>query len=426
MNKKSKIVSIEEKISSAEMINLAINCDIINLADIRNEYEKMKREEYLSKHKHSVWQAEDGKWKTYFDNEKGITDKNGKEKKYILAVRTTEEAMKDLIVQHYKSKECEPYINQVFEEWITERLSYGEISKQSYNRYTNTFKRFFPKTCLLCQKKFKQITEDDLEEFIRKTIHEEELTAKVYSGLRTVMNGIFKYGKKRKYTEISITNFFGDLDLSQRAFKKNIKDKESEVFNETEIGRVKDHLQKRGTIRDLGVLLVFETGVRVGELSALKKEDIIKDRNCIHIQRTEVSYKDPDTKEAICEVRDFPKTDAGDRYIIVPQSAMNIIEQIIVLNPNCEYLFSENGKRIRSNAFNRRLSRTCDELHIKHRSMHKIRKTYGTTLLDGKVDESTVAEQMGHKDIATTRKFYYRSNKSDATKFAQISKALSN
>ena len=57
--------------------------------------------------------------------------------------------------------------------------------------------------------------------------------------------------------------------------------------------------------------------------------------------------------------------------------------------------------------------------------MHKIRKTYGTTLLDADVDESTVAEQMGHKDIATTKRFYYRSNKSDNTKFEQISKALS-
>ena len=47
------------------------------------------------------------------------------------------------------------------------------------------------------------------------------------------------------------------------------------MFNENEIAIVKSYLQKRGTIRDLGVLLAFETGLRVGELSALKKEDII-------------------------------------------------------------------------------------------------------------------------------------------------------
>ena len=119
------------------------------------------------------------------------------------------------------------------------------------------------------------------------------------------------------------------------------------------------------------------------------------------------------------------ETEAGDRYLIIPESTIVILDEILAQSKNSEYLFSEHGKRIRSNAFNRRLTRVCDDLHIKHRSMHKIRKTYGTTLLDGDVDESTVAEQMGHKDIATTKKYYYRSNKNDNTKFEQINRALS-
>ena len=73
----------------------------------------------------------------------------------------------------------------------------GEISNQSYNRYTNDFKRFFPKDCLLRQKKFRQITENDIEAFIKTTIHEKKLTSKTYSGLRTIIRGIFKYGKSQ-------------------------------------------------------------------------------------------------------------------------------------------------------------------------------------------------------------------------------------
>lgn len=38
--------------------------------------------------------------------------------------------------------------------------------------------------------------------------------------------------------------------------------------------------------------------------------------------------------------------------------------------------------------------------------MHKIRKTYGTTLIDNNVDDALVAEMMGHKDISTTKKYY--------------------
>lgn len=38
-------------------------------------------------------------------------------------------------------------------------------------------------------------------------------------------------------------------------------------------------------------------------------------------------------------------------------------------------------------------------------------------------DDSTTMEQMGHKDITTTRKHYYFSNKNDKSKSEQISKA---
>ena len=86
----------------------------------------------------------------------------------------------------------------------------------------------------------------------------------------------------------------------------------------------------------------------------------------------------------------------------------------------------EGCQRIRGNAFNKKLDRVCSDLKINKRTMHKIRKTYGTTLLDANVDEALVAEMMGHKDINTTRKYYYYSNKSDKTKVEQIEKALAN
>ena len=95
-----------------------------------------------------------------------------------------------------------------------------------------------------------------------------------------------------------------------------------------------------------------------------------------------------------------------------------------MINPFGEYLFMNNGKRIRSNTINKRLHIVCDELGISFRSTHKIRKTYGTTLLDGDVDESLIAEQMGHEDIATTKQYYYYSNKSKKNKLKQISQAI--
>jgi len=56
--------------------------------------------------------------------------------------------------------------------------------------------------------------------------------------------------------------------------------------------------------------------------------------------------------------------------------------------------------------------------------MHKIRKTYGTTLIDGGADEAFIKTQMGHSDIETTRKYYYFSNKNDENRANQVEAAL--
>ena len=84
----------------------------------------------------------------------------------------------------------------------------------------------------------------------------------------------------------------------------------------------------------------------------------------------------------------------------------------------------EHGARVQTNTFNDRLKLACTKLNIPVRSMHKLRKTYGTTLIDNGVDESLIMTQMGHKDISTTRKYYYYANKDSETNRKQIRNAI--
>jgi integrase len=303
---------------------------------------------------------------------------------------------------------------------MNEKLDYGEIKKQSYDKYCADYKRFFPKDSFICVKKFKNITEDDLERFIKTTIRDLELTRKAYSGLVTLLNGIFKYGKKLGHTTISISTFIKDLYLPKNIFKKNFKDKKKEVFMEEEIPIIIGYLRENPDMWNLGLLLQFQTGARIGEISTLKRDDIKK--HSILIRRTEIKIKEG--KKWTLAVSELPKTDAGYREIILPPSAQWTIDKIFELNPDGDFLFMDKGKRIRENTYNKRLNIICEKLNLAHRTTHKIRKTYGTTLLDNDVNDSFVAEQMGHTDVSTTRKLYYYSNKSYQTKLDQISEAI--
>lgn len=395
-----------------EILQYAVDSGIINLESIKNVVDDMTKKEILAQHKYAIVQGSDGRWSTRVPLDDGTS---------AVRHRKTREELEDYLVNYYKELKKSIYIKDVFWKWMNEKLDYGEIKKQSYDKYCAEFKRFFTKDSFICIKKMKNITEEDLERFIKTTIRDMELTRKAYSGLVTLLNGIFKYGKKMGCTTISISTFIKDLYLPKNIFKKNFKDKKTEVFMEDEIPVIIGYLKENPDIWNLALLLQFETGARIGEISTLKKEDIKK--HSILIRRTEVKIKIDDVWKMV--VSELPKTDAGYREIILPPSAQWTITKILELNPNGDFLFMDKGKRIRENTYNKRLNRICEKLNIPHRTTHKIRKTYGTTLLDSDVNDSFVAEQMGHTDVSTTRKLYYYSNKSYKTKLNQISGAIS-
>ena len=402
-------------ISEEETLQVALQSGIIDINEISMRIEDMKRKEILSNHPYSIWYSEtDNLWKTYLPD---IENKNGR----IFRKRKNKKDLEDLIVKYYISHQQEIYLKDVFTEWSESKLKYGEIQKQSYDRYCTDFQRFFSSAHPICRKKFKNITYPDLTDFIKSSIHEKHLTRKSYAGLRLLVRGIFKYGKSKGYTQLSMSEFFGDLELPNNIFEKKLTNKRKEVFSEEEIPILTSYLKHNIDIWNMGLLLQLQTGMRIGELSALKPEDI--QSHYIRVCRTEVKYRDDNGKWKV-EIKAFAKTDAGNRDVYFPDSVKWTLAQIQKLNPHGEYLFMNNGKRIRENTFNKRLSSICDILKIDHRSTHKIRKTYGTTLLDNNVDDSIVSEQMGHSDIATTRQLYYFCNKSEKTKIAQINNAI--
>lgn len=401
-----------EELSKTEILNYALNSGMLDLAYVQDKMIMQKKEEILGKHPYKIWKGKDGKWRTYLPD---------KEKGRLMKKRSTEESIQDLIVQYWDSNRQVITIEAVFREWLDQKMEYNEICQGTYDRYDIDFTKYI-KNSILIKEEFMNINSDMLERFLKTCIVDNKLTAKGFSNVRTLINGIFKYGKKRGYTSISITSFFGDLDISNRMFKKVVRRDEEQVFQESEVYKITEYLRSNPTIENLAVLLQFETGVRIGELSTIKKSDIIDHR--IHIQRTEIKYKDSDTRKTNTCIKEFPKSEAGDRYIILTENAIKTIESITALNPDGEYLFMKNNKRILSGSINKRVMNACRKIGIAVRSSHKIRKTYGTMLIDANVDDSLIINQMGHSDIKTTKEYYYYSNKSADKLKMQINRAI--
>lgn len=393
-------------VNAQEYLQAALNSGIIDFTTIQSQIEMAEKKKYLEGHK--IYSDKNGKFYTRLDGK--------------MVKRTTKEAIEEEIIQHEKSLEESPTVKEVFYQFIDQKLRYKDISDSTYDRYVRDYERYFSGKDIE-NIRFSSLTEEYLENFIRESIADNDLTAKGYSNLKTIIRGMLLYAKG-KYTNISAGSFFADLQFSKNTFVKKIICKEKEVYLEDEIPAVTEYLNERGKINHLGILLAFQTGVRVGELAVIRKEDIISEDGTtfIHIRRTETKYKK--NGKYIVEVKEYPKSSAGDRYVFCTNRAKETIEKILSINPNGKFLFEENDKRLHESTFANTITWMCKVLNIPQKSMHKIRKTYGTTLIDGGVDESIIVEQMGHSDIHCTKQYYYFSNKNREKKREQISKAI--
>ena len=386
------------------------NNGIIDLESIEKLIEMRENKLYLQKHTGKVWQGKNEFWYTYVGE--------GSNRKLIK--RKDRDDLDDSIVKWYKENVENPTISDIFTRWLEAKLEYKEITRPTYDRYIVDFKKYFQTFRL---NRIKSITEDDLDIFIRATIRDYNLSAKQYSNIRTLIVGIFKYAKRHHYTDISISTFMKDLDISKRTFRQvPQKNLETAVFHTDELKKLMDYLYANQTIENLGLIFCFQTGLRRSELAAVKFSDI-KD-GILHVQRQEIRYKSGTKGRLVHTVVEYTKTEAGNRYIYLPDNSEAIIFTIKWLNRDSEWLMAKNGKRILACIFDHTIKNACKGAGIPERSMHKIRRTYGTTLIDNNVEDSLIMSQMGHTNIQTTHKYYYFANKEEKHKRNQINGSI--
>ena len=390
-----------------DILRFIINNGMININDVQNSMEAMKREELLKKHPYKIWEGKDGKWYTYIpDEEKGRVQRERKSQKEI----------ENLVISYWKGQMENPTITEVFNEWNDRRLELKKISNATHLRNLQIFNRHYKE---FGSRKIKSVSTEDFEDFLEEQVSEKELTAKAFSNLKTVTRGLLKRAKKRKLITFNVEELFQDLDTSETDFRKVIKEDYEEVFSEDEMPVMIDYLKENLDAKNIGILLMFATGIRVGELVALKHD--VFDGNTFKIRRTETRYMGEDGKY-VYSVKEFPKSEAGVRTVIIPDDYAWLYSKIKLLNPFGEYVFvDDKGKRMTTNCIRRRQEKNCKKLGMYRKSPHKIRKTYGTILLDHNVDNRLIMEQMGHTDISCTENHYHRNRRSIDAKSQIIS-----
>jgi len=163
------------------------------------------------------------------------------------------------------------------------------------------------------------------------------------------------------------------------------------------------------------VMVDIETGLRWGELIALRPRHIDFLRRTVTVEQTivEVSKKHSPTGQRMI-VKDYPKDDEP-RTLRVSQPLLDALAAHIQSDDirRDELLFTSTGARdgnpISRNTFRTRvwlpaLAASGLDFHVR---VHDLRHAHASWLLAGGADLKTVMERMGHSQIMTTQKYLH-------------------
>ena len=170
----------------------------------------------------------------------------------------------------------------------------------------------------------------------------------------------------------------------------------------------------------LAFLIALGTGLRLGEVSALKWQDFNFYENtikiCRTVRRTKIFIDGRMTKSQL--IYQTPKTDAGNRTIPIPASIVTSIKEykknqnlhILSSGPlyqNNDLMFcNEYGVQLDPSSLSKMFSRLIKKANLDHINFHGLRHTFATRLLEVNEHPKVVQEILGHSDISLTLNTY--------------------
>ena len=144
------------------------------------------------------------------------------------------------------------------------------------------------------------------------------------------------------------------------------------------------------------IALMYETGLRCGEVANLKLDDLSLEDQFIRVRATTTKSRKP---------RVVP---LGDRLCRMLTTYLDFFRDKHDIRNNIpsDYLFrSRTGQKISVNGIEQMLTKRCDKAGIKHINPHLLRHSNATISLEGGLPELILQQRLGHSTLQMTGEY---------------------
>ncbi len=245
------------------------------------------------------------------------------------------------------------------------------------------------------------IEEEDVQEYVFKKI-DEGLSVKSIKDILIVLKMILRYGEKYKWLEYR--NF--DIKYPTERERKDI-----EVLNRADHKKILDYVQSNFTFRNLGIYICLNTGLRIGEICALRWKDIDMERGVVCVRQTiqRIYIIDGETRHTEIVI-DTPKTKNSIRDIPMTRELLKLIKHLKYVINDDYFVLTNEPKPTEPRTYRNYYKQFIKDLGISELKFHGLRHSFATRCIESKCDYKTVSVLLGHSNISTTLNLYVHPN----------------
>lgn len=221
---------------------------------------------------------------------------------------------------------------------------------------------------------------------------------KTVEDILIIIKSILKFGKCR-----------ANLELHRIKIKK--EDKKPLTLTKAAQSRLNQHLVNNSDCIKTGILLSLHTGIRIGELCALRWDNIDLDEQTLHIEKTlqriQISSEECSASKTKVIITS-PKSKKSIRDIYIPNSLTAILRKL--KGQQSSFFLSGNSQYMEPRTLHNHYKKCLNQCGVADYNFHSLRHTFATNYVESGYDVKSLSEILGHSNVKITLERYVHSS----------------
>lgn len=284
-------------------------------------------------------------------------------------------------------------LSDLCDEWL--QLCRIRVKESTLVKYTGILERYIkPRLGTYAVSEISCVL---IDQFSHQLLTQDGLSPKTTRDILTVLHGVLRYAAKQ----------LPDVPAVQLAYP-HADHKEIRVLSREEQQKFVSYLLKSDDLSMFGILLTLMTGMRIGEVCALRWKDISIENRTIRIGATMQRIKDldPESPKNTKIIITPPKSSCGFRFVPLTEQAAALCEEHWCADPEAFVLTGSRERYLEPRTLQYRFSKCVSACGMDGVHFHTLRHTFATRCVEVDFEIKTLSEIMGHASPKITLERY--------------------